>query len=209
MLELSWANATPQAQAATGTVADGLTRVQFAQEAINALTPVLEWKTVAADAVTVADQVYTGAALTPAVAVKHNGSALAAGSDYTVAYSDNTQVGLATVTIKGTGNYIGTKVVTFRINPQATSIKTITSGKKKLTVVWTKVAGTTKYVVQYRLKGASAWKSVSVAGSKGSVVIAKLKKGKKYQLRIQDYKTVAGVPYYSAVSAVRTSKAVK
>lgn len=40
---------------------------------------------------------------------------LAVNEDYTVSYSDNTDVGMATVTVAGTGNYYGTALATFYI----------------------------------------------------------------------------------------------
>lgn len=38
--------------------------------------------------------------------------------DYKVVYEDNTKTGKATITIKGIGNYAGTKTATFRITPR-------------------------------------------------------------------------------------------
>ena len=35
--------------------------------------------------------------------------------DYTVVYENNTAVGTATITVAGTGNYAGSKVITFEI----------------------------------------------------------------------------------------------
>lgn len=71
--------------------------------------------------VTVADQKYTGSALTPSVTVTLNGSTLAS-SNYTVAYSDNTEVGTATVTVTGTGDYYGQATGHFEIVMQQTGV---------------------------------------------------------------------------------------
>ena len=60
-------------------------------------------------------QTATGGALTPAVTVRHGYAVLAAGTDYTVTYANNTAVGTATVTITGMGNYTGTLTATFAI----------------------------------------------------------------------------------------------
>ena len=60
-------------------------------------------------------QTATGDALTPAVTVRHGDTVLAAGTDYTVTYANNTAVGTATVTITGMGNYTGTLTATFAI----------------------------------------------------------------------------------------------
>ena len=60
---------------------------------------------------------YKGAAWTPAVTVKKASTTdvLTLNMDYTVAYSDNTNVGTATVTVTGKGNYSGTRTVNFTI----------------------------------------------------------------------------------------------
>ena len=63
----------------------------------------------------IANQTFTGAALTPAIVVKDGNTALSLTTDYTVAYTNNTNTGTATVTITGAGNYIGTKTQTFSI----------------------------------------------------------------------------------------------
>ncbi|MEE3377450.1 MAG: hypothetical protein VZR35_03120, partial [Lachnospiraceae bacterium] len=68
-------------------------------------------------------QTYTGAALTPAVSVTDGSTALAAGTDYTVTYTNNTNAGTATIKVTGKGNYKGTVSVTFAINKAAPSLK--------------------------------------------------------------------------------------
>ena len=65
--------------------------------------------------VTAANQTYTGSALEPTVTVKLNGKTLSLGTDYTVAYSNNTEVGTATITVTGKGNYTGSATGTFQI----------------------------------------------------------------------------------------------
>ena len=60
--------------------------------------------------------VYDGTAKTPAVTVTLNGKALTLNTDYTVSYSDNTNVGTAKATITGKGNYKGSATKTFTIS---------------------------------------------------------------------------------------------
>ena len=73
-------------------------------------------KAVAADMIaTIEDQTYTGAAITPALTVTDGETTLVLNTDYTVAYSDNTNAGTATATITGKGNYTGTASKTFTI----------------------------------------------------------------------------------------------
>lgn len=51
------------------------------------------------------NQVYTGFSICPAVTVTLSNSTLTKGDDYTVSYSNNKNVGQATVTVKGKGSY--------------------------------------------------------------------------------------------------------
>jgi gliding motility-associated-like protein len=63
----------------------------------------------------IANQTYTGAALTPVLVVKDGNTTLTATTDYTVAYTNNTNVGTASVTIMGKGDYTGSIAVEFNI----------------------------------------------------------------------------------------------
>ena len=62
-----------------------------------------------------AEQAYTGAAVTPGFVITFNDMRLVEGTDYTVEYADNTEIGTATATITGTGNYTGTLTKEFTI----------------------------------------------------------------------------------------------
>ena len=67
---------------------------------------------------------YTGTLIQPAVTVKHTAEkVLTEDTDYTVSYDNNTNVGTATVTITGKGNYTGTVLVEFMINPKVLTLK--------------------------------------------------------------------------------------
>lgn len=75
---------------------------------------------------------YTGEALTQSsFIVKYNKKTLVAGEDYTVSYLDNTEIGTATIVIKGTNNatergcFTGEKKVTFKISGISLSDKKI------------------------------------------------------------------------------------
>ncbi len=58
---------------------------------------------------------YDGKAKTPAVTVTLNGKTLTLNTDYTVAYTDNVNVGTAKATVTGKGNYKGSVTKTFTI----------------------------------------------------------------------------------------------
>ena len=79
------------------------------------------WITTSADiAVEGESFIYTGSPITPAVSVTlKNGTQLIEGTDYTLAYTNHTNAGTATVTVTGIGNYIGTAKKTFVISKAA------------------------------------------------------------------------------------------
>ena len=58
---------------------------------------------------------YTGSEIEPSVSVSLNGNNLAKGTEYSLKFTDNVDVGDATVTITGVGNYTGTISKSFKI----------------------------------------------------------------------------------------------
>ncbi len=71
---------------------------------------------------------YTGSQVTPAVTVRNGNTQLQQGIDYEITYQNNIEIGTATVTILGKGNYFGKVVKTFEIIPAA-SVDTIPDNK--------------------------------------------------------------------------------
>lgn len=70
---------------------------------------------------------YDGSAKTPGVKVSDGSKKLVRGTDYTLTYSDNVQVGTASVTVTGKGNYTGKITRSFTITqPQKISITDMT-----------------------------------------------------------------------------------
>jgi len=70
----------------------------------------------------ITDQTYTGSAISPEVTVTDGVTTLTLGTDYTVEYSNNTNVGTATATITGIGNYGGMMEKTFTIAPKTVTV---------------------------------------------------------------------------------------
>ena len=82
----------------------------------------------------IADQTYTGEALTPAVTVTlPDGTVLVSDTDYTVEYGNNTNKGTATVTVTGNGNYAGTLSESFEVTAYDISDASVTADKQKYT----------------------------------------------------------------------------
>lgn len=153
----------------------------------------------------VSSKAYTGKSLKPAVTVKDGTKTLVKGTDYTLSYKNNKNIGTATVTITGKGSYTGTKDITFRIVPAATTLTAKKSGSK-YALSWKKVSGITKYQIQYSTDSGKTFKSAgTVAASKTSAAL-KLDTSKSYTFRIRSYKTVDGKKYYSSWSKAVTVK---
>ena len=137
------------------------------------------------------DQVYTGYAVTPDVTVKDGNNTLVKGKDYTVCYKNNTNVGTATVTITGTGNYSGSINKTFNIIKKTI----ITSQPKDYTgiVGSTAVFGVTAQgdglTYQWQYKSGSSWVNSGALGSKSARMTLKASdslNGMQYRCIVKD-----------------------
>ena len=75
----------------------------------------------------IADQTYTGSLIAPNITVSCNDVELVKDTDYTVSYSNNKNVGTATISITGIGDYTGTITKNFNIVARDISDTTIGS----------------------------------------------------------------------------------
>lgn len=85
---------------------------------------------------------YTGNPVYPSVSVTYEGAALIVNTDYTLNYTDNTNVGAATVTVTGMGEFVGSVVKTFHIVSAAPSSDTWTFDVADIpdTLTWNNLA---------------------------------------------------------------------
>ena len=150
--------------------------------------------------------VYDGKAKKPSVTVKLGGKTLKNGTDYTVSYSNNKNIGTATVKIVGKGDYTGTIGKTFKISPVKMSISKLRAKSKAFKASWAKNDQATGYEIQYSTnsKFKSAKKVAITKKTTTAKTITKLKASKKYFVRMRIYTTVNGKKYYGAWSAVKT-----
>lgn len=98
-----------------------------------------------------------GTAKTPVVTVKHGETVLVGGTDYTVSYENNVNVGTAAVVITGINGYTDTKKLSFSISLGSTVLSS-TSSYGKITLTWNRVpgAGDMKYIRVQRHRRASS-----------------------------------------------------
>ena len=158
----------------------------------------------------VKDKVYTGKNLTQAITVKVGSKKLKSGTDYSESYANNKNVGTATLTIKGKGNYTGTATANFKILPKATGISNIVPGKKSFTAEWKKQANQSNgYIIQYstdkNFKKDVKNKKITNANTT-KATISGLSGNRTYYVRICTFKLVNGKTYSSTWSKSKTVK---
>lgn len=152
------------------------------------------------------DQTYTGKEIKPDVTVSLNGNDLILNEDYTVKYSNNINVGKATVTIEGIGKYDGKVTKNFNIVeivPQsisnfAVSDKTTNS----ITLSWSKVDDIDGYEI-YKYDNATSSYKLEETISDSSInkfTDSNLNTSTSYKYKIRSYKTIGDTNFYSKYS---------
>ena len=153
----------------------------------------------------ISTKAFTGKNITQSITVKYNGKTLKNGTDYTVSYSNNKKIGIATVKIAGKGSYTGTITKTFKINPAKQEIQKLTAKSKAFFVDWAQKGSATGYEIQYATNSKfTSAKKVTITNNKtDKTTISKLSGKKKYYVRVRSYTTVKGTKYYGAWSSVK------
>lgn len=108
---------------------------------------------------------------------------------------------------------IGSKKYVYTGAPAKSSVKKLTKGKKSFKVNWKKVSAAKGYELQYSTSKKFAKKNTKTItvkkNSTTSKTVKKLKKNKKYYVRIRTFKTVGGKKIYSDWSKAKTVKTKK
>ena len=136
----------------------------------------------------IADQTFTGSAITPAPTVKHGSKVLVSGTDYTTAYSNNVNVGTATVKITGKGNYTDTATVRFTIKAAAVRSPKVTAvpGDGKATLTWNAIDGAERYAA-YIVESDGTLKALATRLTDTSYTASKLTNGTTYKFLVRAY----------------------
>ena len=154
----------------------------------------------------ISTKAFTGKNITQSITVKYNGKTLKNGTDYTVSYSSNKNIGTATVKIAGKGSFTGTVTKTFKINPAKQEIQKLTAKSKAFFVDWAQKGSATGYEIQYATNSKfTSAKKVTITNNKtDKATVSKLSGKKKYYVRVRSYTTVKGTKYYGAWSASKS-----
>lgn len=141
-----------------------------------------------------ASATYTGKAITPKVSISNDNQTLVKDQDYTLEYSNNTEIGIATVKITGTGDYEGTVEKNFKILPAAPKLKSASSaGYNSVKLTWNAVPGAESYIIYYKGDTIKSWKKIKSGVKGNSYVHTSLSKfplvtGKKYTYTVKAVK---------------------
>lgn len=153
---------------------------------------------------------YTGTALEPMVTVKDSDGNIISADEYSIKYSDNTDIGTAIVKIIFNGTYYSGNVTkTFKIVPAATKISALKAKDKSISVEWmSQKVDTTGYQIRYSTsKSFSELKTFVVTvkdADATAAVLSKLTSGKKYYVQVRTYTVTEGKKFVSNWSKAKS-----
>ena len=156
----------------------------------------------------IADRTYNGKAQNPNFYVTYGKNSLKAKKDFNITYKNNTNAGTATITIKGIGNYTGSKNITFKINKannplvvkaknKKVKYKKVKKKKQNITAITvTKSQGKVTYA---KVSGS---KKITINKYTGKITIKKKTKKGTYKIKLKV--TAAGNKNYKAGNKIVT-----
>ncbi len=166
-------------------------------------------RAMAGGTVSVASSVsFTGSNITPSVTVKVAGRTLTSGTDYTVSYSNNKNVGTSNVYVYGKGNYSGSLSAKFDIVPAKQQIQKLETKYKGFYIDWAQKGSATGYDVEYSVNAnmSGAVSKHLTASKPDTLTVSGLAGNKTYYVRVRSYTNVNGKVYYGAWSDVKSIK---
>ena len=151
---------------------------------------------------------YTGNDLKPAVTVKDGSKTLVSGTDYTVTYKNSKNVGKATVTITGKGNYTGTTTKTYTIAARKISTTKLSgvSASYKYTGKALTPAVTVKYGTKKLVKGTDYTVSYKSNKAIGTATITIKGKGNYTGTTTKTFKIVPKTVTIKSVASPKTKQ---
>ena len=148
---------------------------------------------------------YTQSAIKPKPTVKYTGGTLnnvtlTENKDYTVTYSNNVDVGTATVMVTGIAPYYHSVKTTFTIAPPNVSgLKTTSVSESAVDLSWNKAAVSDGYIVYKYDNTKKTWvRVVKTTTTADTYTVSDLSPATSYKFAVKAYKTVDGKEVTSA-----------
>lgn len=151
-------------------------------------------------------QTYTGSAIEPKLELHYDSILLEEGTDYDLAYSDNENIGTASVRITFKGIYSGEKIVNFAINPTPITGLTADTSMDSVQLSWEKGAYADGYLVYRYDAEKDSWIKLKTT-DKRTYVDDTCAAGMTYRYQVKAY-TVVGEARYEAEAAVISATTV-
>lgn len=153
-------------------------------------------------------QTYTAKPIKPVITVKYGEKTLKNGTDYTLTYKNNTNIGTASITVKGKGAYIGSKTVNFKIIAPSVSKPAnlkAEAGSNVVKLSWSKASGASSYGVYVYNTKTGKYKGLATV-TDTSYTVKNLKAVTTYKFAVRANKKVGSTTFHSsnAVSTVKT-----
>lgn len=145
---------------------------------------------------------YTGKAQKAKVTVTCQKRQLKNNIDYKVAYKNNKNIGIATVTVTGIGSYQGKVQKSFRIVPAAPTVLNAFDNEKGIKLNWVKDTRVDGYKI-YRKEKGGEWKRIKTVKKSSKTSFwdtSAAGNGKTYCYRVRAYKKVETKTFYSDYS---------
>ena len=136
---------------------------------------------------------YTGSNINPAATFTLSGKKLVNGRDYKVKFSNNENIGTATLTVTAIGNYTGTAKTTFTIIPRTIRAIILRASRTTVTLDWKITFGDiTGYIVYRYNTKTRKYDKIKVINNPMTHTFTdtKLKSGKNYSYKVSAYKMV-------------------
>ncbi|MGN1127088.1 MAG: fibronectin type III domain-containing protein, partial [Ruminococcus sp.] len=152
--------------------------------------------------------VFNGKSQIPTITVKDRANKTISPTNYNVTFSKGFKnVGKHTIVVQFKNNYSGKRTLTYKINPDKTTISSLKATSKGFAVTLKKqTKQTTGYQIQYsKTKGFATHKTITLG--KTSITkktVSKLLAKKKYYVRVRTYKTIGKTQFNSPWSSVKS-----
>ncbi len=140
---------------------------------------------------------YTGEKVTQKPVIKDGTKTLKQGTDYTLSYKNNLEIGMATVSIKGKGSYTGSVSKSFQIIPpkvQGLTAKSVVAGKAEIT--WSLDYGQVLSGYQVSYATSKTGKYTKLATVNTNACKTELTGGKTYYIKVRAYAKKGDKTYY-------------
>lgn len=136
---------------------------------------------------------YSGKEKKPSIIVSYNSRKLKKNRDYTIAYSNNIEVGTATVTITGINDFDGVIEKNYTIFPKAPTGLSTSVEAREIIVTWNIQSNATGYILYRREAGTTAWTELEnySSSTNASYSDSDCIYGTKYEYAVRSYITTA------------------